>query len=56
MIIMDYNMNVMNGNEATKIVLYIIYRLKIQYKDKFAKMYIQSVIALMTTRKQQMIL
>ena len=29
LIIMDYNMNEMNGNEATKIVLYIINRLKI---------------------------
>ena len=29
MIIMDYNMNVMNGNEATKIVIYLIFRLKI---------------------------
>ena len=29
MIIMDYNMNKMNGNEATKIVIYIILRSKI---------------------------
>ena len=26
MIIIDYNMNIMNGNEACKIVIYIIYR------------------------------
>jgi len=29
MIVMDYNMNKMNGNEAIKIVIYIIYRSKI---------------------------